>query len=239
MDVESSSIQENAFDNDNRERCEKRKRIDDFSDPNERDMKKFCNEVQLVNEVQSMVISETSNVGFNSNGFISTSFPGNSFQPNSPYPSNLGFVSNNYSSSNYSNYSVNNFPSHNYPSPLPVHFLHSANNSSNNYPSNNNLSNTNYQMKAESISIDSPNENMYLSSIVIFVRTLTGRIVEIEANPQDTVLGLKERIQMRDGIPPSNQRLVFQGKAISDSQILQVIGIRHRSTVHLVLGLTG
>jgi len=223
MDVESSSIQENAFDYDNRERCEKRKRIDDFSDPNERDMKKFCNEVRLVNEVQSMVISETPNMGFNTNGFISTSFPGNSFQPNSP---SNGFVSNNNNNYSPPNYSVNNFPSHN---------------SSNNYPSNNNnFSNTNYQMKAESISIDlPPNENMYLSSIVIFVRTLTGRIVEIEANPQDTVLGLKERIQMRDGIPPSNQRLVFQGKAISDSQTLHLVGIRHRSTVHLVLGLSG
>jgi hypothetical protein len=222
MDVEDSSIQENASESDNREKCDKRKREYDFSDPNERDVKKFCN------EVQSMVISETnvvfSNTGYNSNGF------GNSFQANN---------TNNFPVSNlstFSNNSANRSLSQNYPSPLPSHFLNSANNNNNYSSSNNNPSNTFYQKKPELMNMDSSQMH---SSIIIFVRTLTGRIIEIEANPQDTVLGLKERIQMRDGIPPANQRLIHQGKALSDSQILVLMGIKHRTTIHLVLGLTG
>lgn len=199
MDVEYSSIQQNATDNDNRERCEKRKRIHDSSEPNEREVKKFCS------DVQSMVISETPIVNPSNSspdGFPVPNFPGNLFQTTNNSPS---FSSNNITLS--SNYATN----------LPSHFYNSGNYSSNNYSSTNNVPTNNFQTKAESLTIDS---SMYMSSIIIFIRTLTGRMLEIEANPQDTVLGLKERIQMRDGIPPSNQRLVFQGKALSDSQIL-------------------
>lgn len=194
MDVEYSSIQQNATDNDNRERCEKRKRIHDSSEPNEREVKKFCS------DVQSMVISETPivNPSNSSPDGFPANFPGNLFQTTNNSPS---FSSNNTTLSS------------NYPTNLPSHFYNSGNYSSNNYSSTNNF----HQTKAESLTIDS---SMYMSSIIIFIRTLTGRMLEIEANPQDTVLGLKERIQMRDGIPPSNQRLVFQGKALSDSQIL-------------------
>lgn len=207
MDVEYSPFHRNADEHDNRERCEKRKRDED-NDPNEREFKKVCN------EVQSMVISETSltNVNYQSNGFpVSANIQSNSkFQ----FPSHFA---NNFNSS----FSSPNKPlSQNYPSPLPSHFYNSDNHSSNSYPSNiNTTSNSFYQTKAESVTIDT-NESMYMSSIIIFVRTLTGRILEIEANPQDTVMGLKERIQIRDGIPPSNQRLVYQGKALSDSQVL-------------------
>lgn len=219
MDVEYSSIQQNATDNDNRERCEKRKRIHNSSEPNERDVKKFCS------DVQSMVISETPivNPSNSSPHEFPSNFPGNSFQTTNNSPS---FSSNNIALSS------------SYPTNLPSHFYNSGNYSPNNFSSNNNVPTNNfYQTKAESLTtIDS---SMYMSSIIIFIRTLTGRMLEIEANPQDTVLGLKERIQMRDGIPPSNQRLVFQGKALSDSQILHLAGIKPRSTIHLVLGLTG
>jgi hypothetical protein len=224
MDVEDSTIQGNASDSDNREKCDKRKREDDFSDPNDREMKKICDG----HGFQSMVISETPSnpSSYNSNGL------GNSFQANT----NNFPISNPFSS--FSNNSANRLPSQSFPSPLPSHFLHPANN----YPSNsslpiNNLSNSFYQKKPESSHMDS--SQIHSSSIIVSVRTLTGRKIEIEANPQDTVMGLKERIQIRDGIPPINQRLIFHGKALSDSQVLQIVGIKHRDTVHLVLGLTG
>src|SRR4051812_9142768 len=101
MEVEVSPYQ-NSADNDNREKCEKRKREDDFTDPNERDVKKFCV------EVQSMVISETPNAGITMPS-ISSNF-NNTAQPNIP-----NFVS------------TNKFPSNNYPSPLPSHFFRSSN----------------------------------------------------------------------------------------------------------------
>jgi hypothetical protein len=58
--------------------------------------------------------------------------------------------------------------------------------------------------------------------IVIRVRTLTGRVIEIDASVLETVRDLKERILIREGIPISNQRLVFNGKTISDPQVLDM-----------------
>jgi len=218
------SFQQNASDNDNdndnREKCDKRKRTDEISDPNERDVKKFCN------DVQSMVISETP--VYNSNGFVSAAFAGN-----------IGYPSNNFGSkfSSYSNYSPNTIPNQNYHSPLSSRF-HSANS----FPTNNNFSYTltsNFQMKQEHQSLTHNSNQICMGSFIVLVRTLTGRVIEIESYPQDTVFRLKERIQIRDGIPPAQQRLIHIGKALSDTQVLQLAGIKHKSTVHLVLGLKG
>jgi len=234
MDVEDFSNQQNACDNDNREKCEKRKRTDEISDSNER-VKKFCFEVQSMAISQAAVSPNAGlNPGYNSSSFLFVAFG------NPSYPTN-NFVSNNFSNSDYSNYSPNSLFSQSYTPSLPNHFLnhsHSVNNfSTNNYPSNINLSNTHYQVKHETLTTDSG--QMCMSSFIVLVRTLTGRILEIEAYPQDTVLRLKERIQIRDGIPPAQQRLIYTGKALSDAQLLQFAGIKHKSTVHLVLGFIG
>jgi len=75
--------------------------------------------------------------------------------------------------------------------------------------------------------------------VSIRVRTLTGRVIEIEVSLLDTVRDVKERILTREGIPIVNQRLVYNGRSISDSQILDTVGVKHRDIIFLVLGLRG
>lgn len=47
--------------------------------------------------------------------------------------------------------------------------------------------------------------------MTIKVRTLTGREIEIDIEPTDTVERIKERLEEKEGIAPDQQRLIFSG----------------------------
>lgn len=46
----------------------------------------------------------------------------------------------------------------------------------------------------------------------IGVKTLTGKVIKIQTCKHDTGLGIKQKIQNKEGIPPKWQRLIFAGK---------------------------
>ncbi|GMM33100.1 NEDD8 family protein [Saccharomycopsis crataegensis] len=73
----------------------------------------------------------------------------------------------------------------------------------------------------------------------IVVKTLTGKEVTLEIKPQDTVESVKEIMEEKEGIPPLQQRLVFDGKQLNDAQTMDDAGISEGSILHLVLTLRG
>eukprot|EP01025_Chloroclados_australasicus_P047453 TRINITY_DN531_c0_g3_i1.p1 TRINITY_DN531_c0_g3~~TRINITY_DN531_c0_g3_i1.p1 ORF type:complete len:231 (-),score=38.60 TRINITY_DN531_c0_g3_i1:341-1033(-) len=75
--------------------------------------------------------------------------------------------------------------------------------------------------------------------VTIKVKTLTGREIEIDIEPTDTVERIKERVEEKEGIPPVQQRLIFAGKQMNDDKMAKDYNIEGGSVLHLVLALRG
>ncbi|EER35714.1 conserved hypothetical protein [Candida tropicalis MYA-3404] len=73
----------------------------------------------------------------------------------------------------------------------------------------------------------------------IKVKTLTGRDMPLDVEPQDKIIRIKEMMEEKEGISPAQQRLIFNGSQLNDDQTVQESGIQAGSSLHLVLTLRG
>ncbi|KAG7571329.1 hypothetical protein FFLO_00681 [Filobasidium floriforme] len=75
--------------------------------------------------------------------------------------------------------------------------------------------------------------------MLLKVKLLTGREIEIDVEPSMTVAEAKKRVEAKSAIPPAQQRLIFAGKAMQDDKKLSDFKLEGGSTIHLVLSLRG
>ena len=72
-------------------------------------------------------------------------------------------------------------------------------------------------------------------NILIFVKTLTGKILALDVEHSDTIKNVKRKIQDKEGIPPSQQHLIFRRQELKDHQTLDEYKVTDKSSVHLRL----
>ncbi|XTI86175.1 ubiquitin [Cenococcum geophilum] len=85
----------------------------------------------------------------------------------------------------------------------------------------------------------------------IKVRTLTGKEIELDIEPDYKVSRIKERVEEKEGIPPAQQRLIYGGKQMcvfyssltaaigADDKTASEYNLEGGATLHLVLALRG
>ena len=71
-------------------------------------------------------------------------------------------------------------------------------------------------------------------AITLIIKTLDGKTITLEVEPSNTIENIKAKIQLKEGIPPNQQRLFISEKQLEDSNTLSDY-IRRESTFHLLL----
>uniref|UniRef100_A0A7S1TUS4 Ubiquitin-like domain-containing protein n=1 Tax=Phaeomonas parva TaxID=124430 RepID=A0A7S1TUS4_9STRA len=73
----------------------------------------------------------------------------------------------------------------------------------------------------------------------LMVKTLEGKTVTVDVEPDESIESIKAKIHEKEGIPPEQQRLIFGGKQLEADKSLEDYGIEDDATLHLVLRLRG
>ncbi len=50
--------------------------------------------------------------------------------------------------------------------------------------------------------------------MLIYVKSISGRQMQLDVEETDKAITIKDKIEQREGVPPDQQRLIFNGRQI-------------------------
>jgi hypothetical protein len=77
------------------------------------------------------------------------------------------------------------------------------------------------------------------ASLQLNVKTMSGRTITVEVEPDEAIESLKSKIAAQEGVPAEQQRLVFGSKQLDGRRSVADYGLGDQSTISLVLRLRG
>ncbi|KFU91650.1 AN1-type zinc finger protein 4 [Chaetura pelagica] len=79
----------------------------------------------------------------------------------------------------------------------------------------------------------------FYETMELFIETLTGTCFELRVSPFETVISVKAKIQRLEGIPVSQQHLIWNNTELKDDYCLNYYNISEGCTLKLVLAMRG
>lgn len=76
-------------------------------------------------------------------------------------------------------------------------------------------------------------------TIQVFLRNEKGKTSTYDIKPDETVSGFKTKVQYREGVQVSQQRLLHESREMMDGNLLSDYNVREMSTIDLMLRLRG
>ena len=71
----------------------------------------------------------------------------------------------------------------------------------------------------------------------IFIKSLSGKTITLDVDPYESIISIKNKIQIKENVSIENQKLIYINKILRDDKTLKDYDIFCESTLYLVLSL--
>jgi hypothetical protein len=78
-----------------------------------------------------------------------------------------------------------------------------------------------------------------LKEFLLYVKTLTNKVIPIYVAPCDSIRTFKHLIELKEGIPINEQRLVYNRIQLEDNRTIEDYNFKEESTINLILRIRG